>query len=392
MRSTNVCHAAADTHVSQELIRYLAVNCPTQMTARVIGAGEHLLDAVEDELPADFVFILLSPDSAGSAPWKRERWEDVLVTQAREVKTKIAYLLLEGCKFPDLLRRNNFFDLSHDLCNGRLEVRRWLLSELLPSRAAPKLPSGDVPRTSPAAAQKLEQLLEAPGALYEMRRGDALRFARKHWMDFEAAAWIDCSYRSTAGIFGDIAQALNIPLAGTADQNAAALREYCEQNRVLLVFENAGIDQLGAAGFGGKASLVFAKPAATVTPQPLVETLRMFSTWSSNSPECLATLRWAQFHVIQIEYASEDERRDLFSLGFAAVALLRENNRLAEAQEFLGWMGTAAFLHPTNSAFLARCQWESSWIREAWDLPASLPAQLPPPAAEPTQLGFSFGE
>ena len=266
------------------------------------------------------------------------------------------------------------------------------MSGLRPARAKPELPSEDVPRTPPATAQKLEQLLEAPGSLHEVRRGDALRFARKHWIDFEASAWIECSYRSKAGVFGDIAQALNISLRGTEDQNAAALREYCEQSRVLLVFENAGISQLEAFGFGRTASLVFSKPAAAITPVPLTETLRLFSTWSSNSRARLANLRWAQFHVIQTEHASEDKRKDLFSLGFAAVALLKGNDRLAEAQEFLGWMATAAFLHPADSAVLERCQWEGSWIQEAWDLPSALPARPTPPIAEPAQLGFSFGE
>lgn len=118
MRGTTVCHAAANKLVSEELIQYLAVNCPTQLAARVVEAGEYLMDAVEDEPSADFILVLLSPDSAGSAPWNRERWENVLVTQAKEIGTKIAYLVLQECKFPDLLRRKNFFDLSHDLHNG----------------------------------------------------------------------------------------------------------------------------------------------------------------------------------------------------------------------------------------------------------------------------------
>lgn len=111
MPSAILCHAAADAGSAHEISRVLELNCALAIIEEegLIKPGCDLLDTAERALSADYLLLLLSPDSAPER-WLRPKWEPILVDGAREFGTQIAYILLRPCKFPDVFRRNAFFD------------------------------------------------------------------------------------------------------------------------------------------------------------------------------------------------------------------------------------------------------------------------------------------
>ena len=130
MRSTILCYAAADADFARELAGFIELNCAATRFDKeaLIQPGCDLIDAAERALSADCLLILLSPDS-WSGTWLRARWEPILVDEARKFETQIAYVLLRPCKFPDVFRRNAFFDLSEDRLAGQRILKRWLLRQ-----------------------------------------------------------------------------------------------------------------------------------------------------------------------------------------------------------------------------------------------------------------------
>ena len=60
--------------------------------------------------------------------WVLERWKSVFWEQAAEVGTALATLLCRDAKFPDLLRRKNFFDLRQNRLAAFRAIKRWLMS------------------------------------------------------------------------------------------------------------------------------------------------------------------------------------------------------------------------------------------------------------------------
>src|ERR1017187_8670107 len=81
------------------------------------------------------VEVLLSPEAVPPR-WVLERWKSVFWEQAAEVGTALATLLCRDVKFPDLLRRKNFFDLRHNRLTAFRAIKRWLMSlSPLPQKA-----------------------------------------------------------------------------------------------------------------------------------------------------------------------------------------------------------------------------------------------------------------
>ncbi|MBI3470582.1 MAG: toll/interleukin-1 receptor domain-containing protein, partial [Candidatus Solibacter usitatus] len=100
-----------------------------------IGAGETILSKAEEALSADVILLCLSP-AAIPPRWDRAQWEPVLFTQPKAAGVELATVLIEECKFPELLRRRNFFDLTRDPLPGFRLIKRWLL-ELRPPPLEP---------------------------------------------------------------------------------------------------------------------------------------------------------------------------------------------------------------------------------------------------------------
>ncbi len=107
MRPVALCYSPVDAGAATELRSYLETNCPVAVEDGVVQMGSDLLDSVETGLSFDYVLVLLSPASAGAA-WPRARWESILFEQPKQLRTRIAYVLLEECKFPAILRKETF--------------------------------------------------------------------------------------------------------------------------------------------------------------------------------------------------------------------------------------------------------------------------------------------
>ena len=138
-----LCHAPEDAASAHDLGDYLERNCPCGIRYTECGSGAayDLLEAAEQSMAASAVILLLSPASMPER-WVRSRWEPVLIEQPAEAGTGLACVELRECRFPELLRRRDFFDAS---LAGRRALKRWLLKRFpavveVPEGAAPPAP------------------------------------------------------------------------------------------------------------------------------------------------------------------------------------------------------------------------------------------------------------
>lgn len=113
------CHASEDAAIARELAAYVELNCGLTVSFELcsLRAGKDLLDAAEHAF-SDYLVLLPSPHSV-PLPWPRARWERILVNDASQSDTKIAFAFLQPCPFPDVLRKSAFFDLTEDVLKGK---------------------------------------------------------------------------------------------------------------------------------------------------------------------------------------------------------------------------------------------------------------------------------
>jgi hypothetical protein len=385
MRSTAICYSPADSGAATELRCYLETNCPLAIEDGVVQMGANLLDAVEAGLSFDYVLVLLSADSTQPG-WARKRWESVLFEQPKQLCTRLVYILLADCKFPAVLRKEAFFDLSLDFANGRRSIKRWLLAKLAPERAAPKLPerAGNLANVE---IDSLEPLADWPEFAQADGRESALAFAYARHSDFEAVVWVNCARRGRAGVLGDVAHGLSLRLEGNWEDNAQALRSYCAGHRILLLFEDLDSGATETVNFGGKASVVLVEGAELKARQPLAELMRLFSSWKRNAEKCLAALGDVESYLDSPEILQEEYWAEACALSLAAVALLKDHGRLAEAFDLLARISSATQVRGDLAA-QGHVEWETSWILEKWDQPLQIPGRMAAALTEPTQLSL----
>jgi len=384
MRSIAICYSPVDAGAAIELRSYVETNCPVDIEDGVMQMGADLLDSVETGLSFDYVLVLLSPDSTQPG-WPRARWESVLFQQPKQLRTRVAYILLAECKFPAVLKKETFFDLSRDFTAGRRSLKRWLLAELTPVPPTPKLPERAA-GLAQADIESLEPLADWP-EFTSSERDTALAFAHARHADFEAIVWLHCTRRGRAGVLGDVAHGLGLRLKESWEDNARALREYCAEHRVLLLFENLDSADPEMINFGGKASVVMVEGEETVPRRPLAELLRLFSSWKRNAEKCLAALGDVESHLDSPEILTEENWPGACSLCSAAVALLKDYGRLAEAYDLLARISSAMQVRGDLAA-LGEVEWETSWILEEWGQAVEIPGRLAAAITEPTQLSL----
>ncbi len=370
-QSLALCSCHADSEAAQSLRDYLALNCPwlAAQDLALAPSGREFLDTAERALSADVALVLLSPHAVPVA-WTRQQWEPVLTGQAREMGTAVAYLLLAPCRFPEVLRKQRFFDLSADWRGGVRKVQQWLLQQRpLQGERADVLPAW------PAIDEVPEQtvnnlalrLVDRPGMADGISGAAALAFARAHGESFEGVFWIDCARRSCAGVLGDVAQSLGLKLAGSLTQNRSALQEFVGGRRCLFLFEELSEPDRQSVQFGGAASVIFiAGSRDRPSTLPLTEAAVLFARWRREPERCLAHLGAAVAYVGCLNAScGPAEAAELTSLGNSLFALLLGQERLAEAYEIAGILLEYAWsegeLHD-----LARWEREKGWIEEAW--------------------------
>ena len=387
MRPVALCYSPVDAGAATELRAYLETNCPVSIEDGVVQMGADLLDSIETGLSFDYVIVLLSPHSTEPA-WTRARWESILFEQAKQLRTRIAYVLLDECKFPAILRKEAFFDLARDFSNGRRALKRWLLAQLTPVPPAPNLPDRS-PGLATMDIDALESLADWPEYTQAPDRETALAFAHARHTDFEAVIWLNATRRGRVGVLGDVAHGLGLRCDGTWEDNLRALTDYCADHRLLLLFENleSGVEEI--VTFGGKTSIVIIDGVGAEPRRPLGILLRLFSAWKRNASKCLAALGDVESHLESPDILKEEIWPEACALCSAAVALLKDYGRLAEAYDLLARISSAMQVRGDLAA-LGKVEWETSWILEHWDQPVQIPGRMAAALSEPTQMSL-FG-
>jgi hypothetical protein len=384
----------ADLGVARDIRCHIEANCLSiaLQDEAVVSSATEVLKTVDGALSADIVLLLLSPDAIPSL-WSRQQWEPVLLEQPRELGTALAFVLVRPCRFPEILRKRKFFDLTGDTRDGLRKLRRWLLQqdplkresiELLPPR--PYAPGAVLEMDA-----GLEDLIiDQPGTQCEVPRETALAFAYAHGRDFEGVFWLDCLGRSRAGVIGDTAHALGLKLRGPTTENTVALQEFCARSRCLFVFDALAAERRELVAFKGRPSVIFATGSEQqASGLPLAETVQLFARWRTDPEQCLRHLRDAERYLHALEPdCSAETAQAVKSLGASAFALLQQQDRRAEAFEILQILSKLA-CEEGNASDFRRWEWEKSWIREAWGQVACAPPH-PPTMSEPRQLEFDF--
>jgi hypothetical protein len=386
MQTLVTCSSENDLSIAREITSYIEANCPWIRTEAYATTADAILEAVERGLSSDVVLLLLSPDSIPS-PWLRQHREPILVHEARNSGTPVAFVLVRDCGFPETFRKQRFFEARADARrDGIRQLRQWLFSQKpLRGESTEILPPGSGRHTDRCElTARLETLvLDTPGTLADVPRELALAFASEHSRALDGVFGIECLGRSYAGVLGDTARALGLRLSGTTDQNASALREFCAARRCLFVFDGLTIEHRHLLTFGGSSSIIFSDPGDVGSNiLSLAQAVDLFAGWRSDPARCLEQLRSAEYHL----RSGNDPR--VRQLGAYMFGLLRHEERFAEGYELLEMLCERAW-DEGNRLDLERWQREKGWIEEAWGLRRS-PALYLGAGNEPVQMGFDF--
>lgn len=356
MARAAVCFASADAEFAETVSRYLAAQTSLHCELAAARNHEDFLDVVEQCVVTDVVIVVVSSRSV-PASWPRAVWERVLVEGPKEAGARIAFVMVDQCAFPQLLRRRNFVDFTEDSEAGLRALRRWVIQSMLPDREAPQISGVCVPDES------LRYLVDEAGVKTGVAAECAAWLMKTHWQDFDGAHWISCGHRTRAGILGELAQQIGLRLAGTVEQNWIQLREHATSYRSLYVFEHLAGDKGDVTALGGKSS-VLVVPGIEPKPISLADLREMFFARKMNESACL--------HGLWVFMSSNEGGNwgEVYSIGLRALKLLQDQGRLAEAYELLEWLTTSARKF-SDARALELIRWEEGWILEAWDLPVS---------------------
>ena len=355
MPSLVFCYAPEDETAAHELARFLEANLVYQVSLEEcrVRPGFDLVDAGERALSADAALILLSPASVPKA-WKRERWEPVFSVGAQEFGTPLGFALLRECKFPELFRRRQFFDLSQNFLQGSRAVKHWLMH-----------PEGVASRGD-AFPELRAAIADWPGVAVNVAAEIARDFASACAGDFEGVYRVGCHGRSAAGILGDLGYAAGIRLPGNAAQNREALVTACAAHRWLFVFEGLSDEYRELVSFGGKSSVIVASDQAP--PRVPVEDIgAAFLVSTRDDAQCGPLVGPATllcYELLQSDFAEG------LRLGWALLAVLKSAGRFAESVEVLAAMERAARARKDEMA-LYKIEWEQSWTSDdsdAWSV------------------------
>lgn len=334
------CYAASDRELARDLAAFLERGTGVEVLLEEgeMPPGADLVAKVEEGLAADVVLVLLS---AAAVPprWILERWKSVFWEQAAEVGTEVATLLCGEAKFPDLLRRKNFFDLRHDRLPAFRAIKRWLMSLWPMPRKAPFVPARQPSFTGRDAQLEslCRMLADTPGmAVVEGGPGAgktamAVEFARRHQEEFDAVFWLTCGSRSAAALGGDLAGQLGVRLDRDLESNLNELRRLTAQYRCLMVLDDAVASTAALLAPRGRTSVLIttrhndlaaALSAASLPldgafprdPHQLAETIRALDGAGQRLLSALCACEPTGFHLdmaARTADAEPDEVRDL---------------------------------------------------------------------------------
>ncbi len=267
------CHAPQDRSLAVELADFLERGCAgleTIVEEGEIRPGENLISKAADGFQADIVVVILSPDSV-PAPWVREEWEPVLRPDPQQAGAGVAIVLHRDCRFPPLLGRSHFFNLTENRLDGFRSLKQWILhhrpiaSELFfaPSqhpRFEGRERECEILRSSLEDVPGLAAIVAPPGF---GKTTLALEFAWRRRHDFDGIFWLHCGHLSAARLAGELASQVGLPLEGETRSNQKELRRVLSQRRCLVVLDDL-MDEVLPPIAGRKASILI----TTERPDP----------------------------------------------------------------------------------------------------------------------------
>jgi len=262
LKSAFFVHAAHDHHFARQLAEFLEFGCDLTCYVEdgLIGDGQDVISKAEEGLSADVLVLLLSPSSSLSR-WARERWESVLVHEAKRSGTEVVIVLLEECSFPPLLRRRDFIDGTKNRLAARRLLKRWFWRRERESR---DLPSNDI---SDGLENLYSNLADRVGVL-SVSGGDASEFAREAADEFEAVLWVPCHGRTLAQAAGELASQLGLTLDGPVKENCGRIRDLLSARRCLVVLDAPSPETSAELTAGARTSTAITREAVRVLETP----------------------------------------------------------------------------------------------------------------------------
>ena len=326
MVSVFLSHSSKDKAFVRELADFLGRDEAIQvwLDEREIAPGDNIVGEIGCGLDADFVLLILSPDSVNSN-WVKEEWTDAFWEQTNNRKTKLLGALYRDCTIPRLLRNKKYFDLRTNHLEGFREIRTFLLEQrpVRPERVnyLPARPPIFVGREPELA--DLRRRFEQPGAVAYVTglagKGKstlALEFAHRGQRDFAAVYWLPCQSSNLASIAGDLARQTDLNFEGDLQQVVRDLKLHCAGKRCLLVLDNVDDEALGELIPGGIASV-------------LITTRR-------------TNLRFLRsYHPVALTLFTDDQCFDLFRRQLGAPEVARYQDECGRLFQRLGYLPIA---------------------------------------------------
>ena len=357
MDSLVLCYARADETFAHGLADFLELNLPLAVfcSEAIVGPGLDLIEATERALSAEAALVLLSPDSVPKV-WIREQWQPVFFEKPQEFQTRLGYVKISNCEFPSRFTKNHFFDASVDPLQALRNIKRWLLRPLAPIRAG-------VP-ADPTLEDLRKAIADRPGVAADITPERALRFADNCAGDFEAVYQLNLEERSRAGMTGDIRSITNVLYSGRTIEDEALFQSWCERHRTLFLLAGVKQEDFEYVAPRGRSSVIFTEHLLPDSvPSTAADAVRKFE----ETPQVNSETR--------------------LRLGWAAVNLLKQQLRFAEASEVLAIMAHDTRSQGDTSALL-RIEREQYWTQLSQGSDDLRIAPAAPGAAQ--QLSFSF--
>ena len=259
-------HSSQDEPFVRELADFLEKEGDIEawLDEREIAPGQNIVSRIEEGLDADFILLILSPDSVDSS-WVKEEWTDAFWEQTNDRKTKLLGVLYRDCKIPRLLRNKKYFDLRKNQPAGFREIHTFLVTQ----QPAPPPRVNYLPVRPPLFIGREKELadlrerLRQPGAVTHVAelagKGKttlALEFAHRYQQDFEAVYWLPWQSSSLASIAAELDRQLGTRQKGDLPEIVRELKGVCASKRCLLILDNVQDESPGELVPGGAASVL----------------------------------------------------------------------------------------------------------------------------------------
>ena len=233
--------------MARQLADFLTTNLSVEIS---FDTQLPLVGAVERAISAPFALALFSPASVPET-WKRAEWESVFMKAPEEFGSHLGFALLADCKFPEILRRERFFDFTTGFLEPVRLVKQWMFRPT------------DLPRRIFGHAELRSELSDRPGTLRDL--DSTSPFLTECALDFEQVCRVDAKGRTAAGILGETGHLLGHPLPENVERNRGLLVGYSAEHRALLIYDNLAPEYLNLVAFGGLATVI-----TTTGPSPVV--------------------------------------------------------------------------------------------------------------------------